>query len=397
MTANPEAAEVLQIRTAAQLFGALASADTATRLTAVKAIQRQPKPALQFGLFEGRDVIDALLLHSTRVEGTLEWMDWIGALAGFFDPRVAQFFWDVFRSYDEPVIVFAAMRYLSAEGVRPAPAALVPLLLQNECPVRARAAAELLAHSDQLSPSARVRLGLLSSEAETVAIDNETAGAWVAELYGPFRAEAMADLEAQHLPAWLEISNSWDKLDASDQVWLLDWGRRDCQNSIGPVLEAALSSACPPVLQAALETLSHAPISELYRSLSQLAVQALTHADPQIRSAAVAANPLGVDWRLMLATEGDPSVRRACLTALRTCEAEKALPYLLEFLRDQDWQTRAVAAKELVALGAPAIHAIRPLVHDSQEYVRIAAAGILADLEDFAWLERELLSGISES
>ncbi len=397
VTANTEAAEVLQIRTAAQLFGALASADTATRLTAVKAIQRQPKAALQFGLFEGRDVIDALLLHSRRIEGTLEWMDWIGALAGFFDGRVAQFFWNVFRSYGEPLIVFAAMRYLSAEGVRPAPAALAPLLLQNECPVRARAAAELLTHSDQLSPAARVRVGLLASEGESVAISTETASAWIAELKGPFRAEAMADLEAQQLPAWIELSKNWDKLDANDQVWLLAWGRRDCQQSVGAVLEAALSSNHTRVMQAAFETLSDPPISELYGSLSRFAVQAVTHADPQIRCAAVAANPLGVDWRRMLATEEDPSVRRACLTALRKREAEKALPDLVESLRDQDWRTRAVAATELVALGTPAIHAVRPLVHDSQEYVRIAAAGILADLEDFAWLERELLSGISES
>ncbi|MBV9305927.1 MAG: hypothetical protein JOZ45_07300, partial [Acidobacteriaceae bacterium] len=57
---------------------------------------------------------------------------------------------------------------------------------------------------------------------------------------------------------------------------------------------------------------------------------------------------------------------------------------------DQDWRTRAVAAAELVRLGTPTIHVVRPLVHDSQDYVRIAAAGILAELEDFAWLEQLL-------
>lgn len=391
MIANTEAVETLEIRTAAQFFGALAAPDPAIRLTVVKAIQRQPAAALRFGLFEGRDVIDMLLLHSTRVEGTLEWMDWIGALAGFRDGRVASFFLDVLRLYDEPVVVFAAMQYLAVDCSRPHAAALIPLLLQNECPVRARVAAELLTHAERLSPESRVRVGLLSSEAKLVAIDQETASAWMAELHGPFRAEAMADLEAQLLPAWLELSKSWSKLDSNNQVWLLEWGRRDSPDSIGPVLEAALVSTCTPLLKAALDTLSHDAIAELHRSLLPLAAQAVQHSDPQIRCAAVTANPPGVDWRWMLAMEEDASVRRACLIALRKYEGEKALPELMNAVRDQDWRTRAVAAKELIAVGTPAIHSIRPLVHDSQDYVRIAAAGILAELEDFAWLARELL------
>ncbi len=96
----------------------------------------------------------------------------------------------------------------------------------------------------------------------------------------------------------------------------------------------------------------------------------------------------------MLRGDPDPLVRRACLTALRKCEGERALPELVDALREQDWQIRAVAAKELAALGAPVIENVRPLVHDSQEYIRIAAVAVLAELEDYAWLERELLSNV---
>ncbi len=77
MTASTEPVEARQIRTAAELFDALASPSPITRLTAVRAIQKQSAAALKFGLFKGRDVIDGLLAYSTRVEGTLEWMDWI--------------------------------------------------------------------------------------------------------------------------------------------------------------------------------------------------------------------------------------------------------------------------------------------------------------------------------
>ena len=390
MTATTEPVELRQIRTAAELFDALASPSPITRLTAVRAIQKQPAAALKFGLFKGRDVIDGLLTYSTRLEGTLEWMDWIGALAGFRDARVASFFLDLLRLYDEAVIVFAAMRYLAAEDPRPRAAALVPLLLQNECPVRSRAVAELLAHSDRLSVEARVRVGLLSSEAAPVAIDSETAGAWFAELHGPFRAEAMAALEAQGLPAWVQLTNGWDNLGSRDQVWLLEWGSRECQHSIGPALKAGLSSTCMRVLQAALETLSRDEIRDLYPSLLPLAGPALTHIDSRVRRAAVAANPPEVDWRAMLRGDPDPLVRRACLTVLRKCEGQRALLELVDALREQDWQTRAVAAKELAALGAPVIESVRPLLHDSQECIRIAAAAVLAELEDYAWLERQL-------
>lgn len=394
MTASTEPVEARQIRTAAELFDALASPSPITRLTAVRAIQKQPAAALKFGLFKGQDVVDGLLTYSTRVEGTLEWMDWVGALAGFRDPRVATFFLDLLRLYDEAVVVFAAMRYLAAEGSRPRPVALVPLLLQNECPVRARAVAELLTHSDRLSAEAQVRMGLLASEGAPVAIDSETASAWFTELNGPFRAEAMAALETQGLPAWDHLANGWEKLSSPDQVWLLEWGSRECRRSIGAALEAGLGSGCMPVLRAALDTLSRDEIRDLYPLLLPLARPALTNVDPCVRRAAVAANPPGVDWRAMLRADSDPLVRRACLTALRKCEGERALPDLVDALREHDWQTRAVAAKELVALGALAIENVRPLLHDSQEYIRIAAAVVLAELEDYAWLKDELLSDL---
>jgi hypothetical protein len=146
------------------------------------------------------------------------------------------------------------------------------------------------------------------------------------------------------------------------------------------------------VLQAGLETLSRDEIRDLYPSLLPLAGQALTNIDPQVRRAAVAANPPGVDWRAMLRGDPDPLVRRACLTGLRKCEGERALPELIDALRERAWQTRAVAAKELAILGAPVIEHVRPLLHDSREYIRIAAAAVLAELEDYAWLERQLLS-----
>jgi hypothetical protein len=273
------------------------------------------------------------------------------------------------------------LRYLAEDSSRPPSATLVPLLLQNECPVRARAAAELLTRAEGLSPQCRVRVGLLANEAVATPINQDTSAAWLAELQGPFRPEALDNLETQQFPAWLELVRNWKGLPADDQIWLLQWGVREFPESIGTVLEASLRSTDTPLLKAALEALSDGTIAELYGSLLPLASQQIHHPDAQIRYAAAVANPPGVDWRGMLAHEEDAFVRQACLVALRKCEGEKALPELVNALRDQDWRTRAVAAAELVQLGQSAAPAVQPLLSDSQDYVRIAAMRILAEFE----------------
>jgi hypothetical protein len=70
----------------------------------------------------------------------------------------------VIASFEDPTTVFAAMRYLAGWG-SPLPAhRLIPLLLQNDCPVRARAVAYLLRPSADMTMEALVRIGLLSDQ-----------------------------------------------------------------------------------------------------------------------------------------------------------------------------------------------------------------------------------------
>ena len=64
--------------------------------------------ALSFGIFEGQDVIDALIRESHRGAGTAEWMQWLGTLDCFEDPRARDFFFRLLCDSDEPIVLFAA-------------------------------------------------------------------------------------------------------------------------------------------------------------------------------------------------------------------------------------------------------------------------------------------------
>jgi hypothetical protein len=221
------------VRTARQFFERLAAPDSVTRLSTLRAVQAQPRAALAFGLFEGRDVIDVLLLRSREYEDLPEWMDWVATLSVFRDPRVTEFFVQVIGSFKDPTAVFAAMRYLAGEPSVVPVTRLLAHLLQNECPVRARAVAQLLEPllldvSINLQPRAALRIALLSDGRDPPPLNNSTADAWLAELRGPFRPEAVSELEQQGEPAWTMLADCWSELDDRDRLWILEWGSAEC-------------------------------------------------------------------------------------------------------------------------------------------------------------------------
>lgn len=98
-----------------------------------------------------------------------------------------------------------------------------------------------------------------------------------------------------------------------------------------------------------------------------------------------------MNWREFLASETDSAVRFAAIAQFARTECEQAIPNLIEFLRSDDWQVRAVAASCLITLGTTAADAVKPLVRDADQNVQTAAVRILLVLHEDAWLEQELL------
>ncbi|MBV8070140.1 MAG: HEAT repeat domain-containing protein [Acidobacteriaceae bacterium] len=388
------------IRSARSLVEALRAPDAFERVEVLRAIQKEPRVALSFGIFEGQDVIDALIRESHRGAGTSEWMQWLGTLDCFEDRRVKDFFLRLLCESDEPIVLFAAARYLARMAPASVPQEIYDLLLTDENPMRARAAALVLGAAEASQADGKtvcptggtIRLALLSGgKVPAPAIDAHTSAAWLDELNGAFQLEAMSALETQGEHAWIRLALLWDELGGRLRMWLLQWGFREFPAMLPGLLAQALRSGDPTLVLEGLRTMADAGEKIVPESIRGLAAAFLRDPDPAVRQAAAAAAPPGVNWREFLVLESDGAVRLAAMVQLARTERERAIPDLIDVLRSGDWQVRSTAASCLITLGTAAGDAVKPLVRDPDPDVRTAAVRTLLALQQDAWLEQELL------
>jgi len=315
-------------------------------------------------------------------------MSWVGALASFHDPRVTDFFIDTITTTESPRLIFSAARYLAGDD----PALwsrLLPAFLQNENPVRARAVVSLMERCPSLSAAAGLRTALLSEATASSApiLDQGNIELWLAELAGPFWREAQMRLKTQGEPAWTALAKVWERLSETNQRWLLGWGVEEYAGMVAGLLPIALRSSSNTVRIKALRSLALLEETRVPESIAALPVGLLNDPDPEVREAAVLASPAKLDWRAFLIRETVSSV--ACVAQLARSDGDDAILDLIAFLRSDDWQLRTVSAQALVKLGSSAAEAVKPLVHDPDQRVRVAAVRVLLDLQQDKWLEQE--------
>jgi HEAT repeat protein len=377
-----------QIRSARELHEALIAPDPATRLGALQAMRAQPQAALAFGLYCGRDAIDLLLAQVERTPGQSEWLTLMSTLSAFRDARVTAFFVKALASITEPSLVFAVAAYVATQLATAHQQELRPLLLDDDCPARARAVAPLLVSAPTLTARERLRLALLDHPMQPPPLDRDSAEDWLSQLRGPFRDEARVALETNGAMALTHLADLWDKLADDSRAWLLRWGVRAFPDRSNAIIQQALFSGGDNLVLIALEGLAQL---RDYVSGDPAALQRFaTHADPALRRAAIIAGCADLDWRCCLASDPDAAVRRACVSRLAQAEGLLSLPDLIALLNDTDWQMRAVATQTLIDLGAAVVDSVKPLVHGADQGVRIAAVQVLVALGHEAWLTSEL-------
>jgi len=390
--ANASANAPRCIRSARELFESLRAADIPTRLISLKAVQAQPQAAVGFGTWQELDLIDVLVTQASKFEGTLEWLDWIGALAHFRDERVIQFFLRVLAQEDEPRLLFCAAQYLAGGPLAPLSRALRLMLLRNDNPVRARAVAGLLRSQVTCEPAVHLRVALLAENCawQVPDFNPSTADIWLAELAGPFRTEARNALRMQGELTWLALARLWGNLRAQEQVWVLQWGIDEFPGMVGALVPQSLASKHAEVRLEGLRVLGALGEKQAAASIRKLAAEFLNDRSAIVRAAAAHASPPAVDWRAFLDKETDRQVCAAAITQLAKQEGQNALPTLIQFLGSIDWHFRATAADAIAGLGAGTAELMKPLVHDTDENVRIAAVRVLLNLVEDQWLKHEL-------
>jgi len=387
-----------EITSAAKLHAALTAPDAETRLGTLEAVVADPKTALTFGLHADRDLIDVLLDQARSTPLAAEWLTLVNALAVFSDPRVAAFFTGVLAEHVDPSVLFLASDYLATRRARIPRATLEQLLLQNDSPARARAAAPLMMGIGVRTPAERLRVALLCEGAGKAPPFANAADPYLAELRGPFLHDARAALIAQGDDAATALFTYWPALDDATREWLIEWSIATLPSSaIDSIVQRVVDSNDDRLLRAALLRVAERSDVSITRSAEVLA-HWLRHRDPGIRRAAVlkCAPPFALGRLVeIIDTDVDASVRAAALWRLAIDFNARALPQLLNALGDEDWQVRAAAVEGLIDVGVDARSNVRALVHDARLPVRAAAVDVLLGLRDDAWLAEHLLGGVN--
>jgi hypothetical protein len=388
-----------EIGSAAQLHAALTSPDPATRLGTLEAVVADPTAALAFGLYAERDVVDVLLDQTRATQVGAEWLSLVNALATFADPRVAGLFTELLAEHLEPAVLFLASEYLGAtRAIVPRPT-LEQLVLQDDCPARARAAVPLLVAAGVRTPAERVRVALLVDDGPSPPPFAHAADAYLAELRGPFVQDARAALIAQGDAAASGLLGCWAALDDATLAWVIDWAVQTLPaGAAEEVVGRVLDSGNDQLLRIALTRLAERQDVSISPPAEALA-HWLRDPDPEVRRAAILKSAAPFAWPSLLeltSAEVDPRVRAAATWRLATDFNSKALPRLLDALGDEDWQVRAAAVDGLVGLDCDVASAVRPLVDDARLPVRVAAVDVLLRLGEDAWLAEHLLGGAAD-
>jgi len=376
-----QAAPPPPVRSARDLFQALESGDVKTRLAALQAVQRAPETALSFGLCDNRDVLDVLLSQAERYRGKLEWLNWIGALAAFRDPRVVRLFISLLTTESHGELLFGLAGYLRSESVETIRDPLRPALMQNDCAARSHAVAPLLAHCPELSAGEALRVGLLEPEGDIpLPVFPAALEEWLSELAGPFQSEAHIELRRQGVSTLSALVAQWELLPESARKWLLEWAAEsDADLALTPIREV-LSQRLEGLVLAALEAAAN--LKHFPDDLNVLITSFFDHDDEMIRRAAIIARPSAESLRLVF--EKDPSVvvRQACMAKIIQRKGREAVSFALKQLASPDWRIRAAAADGLISLGRPGVRAAFTLLPDAGESVRIGVARMVIHSAD---------------
>jgi hypothetical protein len=225
-------AEPRRVRTARALHEGLTSDDARVRLQTLAAVAARPDAALALGWHDGRDVVAVLAERATTAKPA-ERLACLRVLALFADARVRAVLVEVLTSSDVPDALFLAAEYVARGPVDDLRPLLTRLLLQDESPPRARAAAAALRDPAGLDVAGRLRLSLAAMDGPAPPpLDATTAARWLSELEGPFRVEARSLAEEGGEAALRLVADAWARLSDETREWLVLWGMDECPHLV---------------------------------------------------------------------------------------------------------------------------------------------------------------------
>jgi len=379
------------VRSARELFGALESPDGMIRLAALQAVQSAPETSFSFGLYEKRDLIDVLLSQAERLRATFEWMNWIGALASFHDPRVFRLFASLLTTESHSQLMFALANYLRNEPLDSIRFELNEALMQNECVARVRAVAPLLTPYPRLSAGEALRIGLLEPvDGASLPVFSAAIEEWSKELSGPFQSEAQIELKLQGASSLVSLVEHWDRLSESDRKWLIEWATEINADAIVAPVRKVLAEKSDGLILVALEAVPK--LKTFPADFEDLLIPFLQHGNDLIRRAAVIACRSVFNWQQFFEQDRSVLVKQACIAKIIQQEGTDAISFTLQQLANSDWRIRSAATEALLSLGQPGVRAALTLLPEASKPVRIAIGRMVVHSADENALDEFLRS-----
>jgi hypothetical protein len=383
LESEPPEAE-LHIRSAEDLFGAIRHGEYFERLHLLEALAADPGVGLEYGSFDGQDLVDVLRGELESASDPNLRVMLLAVLAGIpGDARVNEALLQIWCLSPHPDEQLVALERLVREPSLEIQTHLEVMLRQDEDPDRARMIANHWVARSDLAPADQVRVAVACEfECPTPpTLEANTASAWRSALHSPFRARAQEWLEDQGEAAFHQILR-WSQR-ADDTRWLLEWGAPAGFPGVEALARRALESDDTALQETGLRALARVGTRE---AETAPLLERFAHAEPHVRLEAVRAG-LRLEFSALAVDEPDAALRLEAIARLNATD----LNVLTRLLEDADWRVRARATERLIALGREVTEPMRELLDDPRLEVRTAAARVLMELGDDAWLEERLL------
>lgn len=356
---SPEKKKVV-INTTEDILAALDSGDLGIIVAVLRAIALDPKKALSYGR-SGGNLTAELDKRFRAAKGNILKTGFFAAMTAIDAPEYLEAYKIGFFMHQCPEIMLAAASRLAERPAEQIRDFLAAALFNHAMPRQAQLAANIMSRFDDLGKQEAIRVALLANREDSLLppLNAETLDAWLAELCGPLRKEALRVLEHDAGESGYRVLKAhWPGLPLPVRAWVLEWGARDYPVHALDLLADGLDSENRDLQLAALRGLEarpefakllHGRIAALYRS-----------EDRTMRIAALKAVSETEEELVASVREDDEFL----LLSVKKLPATKAHEKLFcDLLGDERWVIRSVATEKLLecgsstaALGDPSDH-----------------------------------------
>jgi hypothetical protein len=371
----------LVINSAEDLLAALDSGNASVVVAVLRAIALDPQKALSYG--NGCDLATILKKRFLAARGNVFKTGYLAAMVAIDAPDYLDAYKIGFFMHDCPEVMLASASKLAERPEGEVRDFLTTALFNDAMPKQAQLAANIMSRFAELGTREAIRVALLANREDVAlpALSGETLPAWIAELCGSLREDAMRLLEDDAGETGFRFLKArWLDLPLHVRAWVLEWGARSHPVPVLDLLADGLNTGTRELMLAALSGLASLP--EFAKHLNDRITRLVHSDDRDMRIAALKAMPETTEAMVRDSAHDTESL----LIALRKLPPRQDHQQLLfELLGNERWEVRSAATQKLMALApAAADHALGIYNSDLAPGTQVALSRILmgADNED---------------